>query len=144
MLGHKRGEHDVQQGFEALALLVAIRLDNSFPRFSACKGRYGQINTVARDCALDIGEFAFSSGLVQHIPGVTNMVADSLSRRTDPKYASTWALSHFLVNAKVVIPPLRTTSWWRALSTTVVASVQVWGRISSCISSSAPVLNSGV
>ena len=60
--------------------------------FSSCKGKDGPMNIVAREYALDIGECAFAPELIQHIPGATNMIADLLSRRTDPKYAAAWAV----------------------------------------------------
>ena len=92
------------------------------------------MNIVAREYALDIGECAFAPELIQHIPGVTNMIADLLSRRTDPKYAATWAIPQFLANATEITPPPRTSSWWRSLATTGVASLDEGGRGSSYLS----------
>ena len=77
VLGHKRGEHEGQQGFEALALLVAIRLwmalwrmkrvrlalrnDNvgALTMFTAPKGKSMPMNAVAREYALDMAECVF-------------------------------------------------------------------------------------
>ena len=92
------------------------------------------MNIVAREYALDIGECAFAPDLVQHIPGVTNMIADLLSRRSDPKYAASWAIPQFLVNAKEITPPPRTSSWWRSVAPTGVASSVSGGRGPSYLS----------
>ena len=132
VLGHKRGEHEGQQGFEALGLLVAMRIwaplwrdkrvklhirnDNvgALTVFSSCKGKSVPMNAIAREYALDIADGVHEPDLVQHLPGICNVVADSLSRRTDPAYAKTWTLPTFLVNAKHVHPPTRDNKWWKA------------------------------
>ena len=65
------------------------------------------MNTIAQEYALDIAEGAYTPDKVEHIAGVTNMVADQLSRRTDPHYAATCFIPRFLAHAKQVTPPVR-------------------------------------
>lgn len=130
-LGHARGDHHGQQGFEALALLIAVRIwapvwkssrgtlalrsDNmgALSVFSACKGKEGPMNLVAREFALDVGQATHMPDLVQHLPGVSNQIADALSRRTDLQYAKGWQLPSFLAGATHIKLEPRGPSWWR-------------------------------
>ena len=89
------------------------------------------MNVVAREYELEIGECAFAPNLVEHIPGVTNIVADLVSRRTDPHYASTWQVPQLLANDKEVTPPPRVRGWWRSLGTTGDAQASSGGCASS-------------
>ena len=146
VLGHKAGNHEGQQAFEAMALLIAVRVwfrfwknrrfrlalrnDNigALTVFSALKGRSVPMNAVAREYALELAEGSFEPTLVQHIPGITNVVADLLSRKTDPKHASSWKLPQFLVNATETKIPQRGFDWWRARLAPGVATREVmWG-----------------
>ena len=120
----KRGEPESQQGFEAIALSIAVRLWLPFgksKRFSlairndnigasticsSLKGKSGPMNAVAREFSLDIAEGSFEPLLVQHLPGVSNTVADLLSRKTDPHYSSKWRLPLILQDAQQMsVPP---------------------------------------
>ena len=83
---------------------------------------------IAREYALDIGEGVYEPELIQHLPGVTNVTADSLSRRTDPAYAAKWVVPAFLASAKRWVPPPRVKAWWKTLSPGVASSAVVWGR----------------
>ena len=94
LLELKRGEPESQQVFEAIALLIAVRLwlpfwkSKRFPLSirnvnigalticSSLKGKSGPMNAVARGFSLDIAEGSFEPMLVQHLPGVSNTVAD--------------------------------------------------------------------
>ena len=49
-------------------------------------------------------ELSYERDVVEHIPGITNIVADSLSRRTDPAQLKKWSLHHFLSNARHFAP----------------------------------------
>ena len=140
VLGHKRGEHEGQQAFEALALLVAIRLwaplwkhkrvrliirnDNvgALTVFAACKGKSIPMNAVAREYALDLADGTHEPDLIQHLPGITNAVADALSRRTDPAYEKNWVTPTHLKHAKRVEPLERGPSWWKARVTPGVSA----------------------
>ena len=136
VLGHKHGENEGQQGFEAMALLLAVRVwapiwqssrvslslrnDNvgALTVFSSLKGKSCPMNAVAREFALDMAQSAYEPSLIQHLPGVTNKVADVLSRRCDPKYADTWSVPQYLTSngAKKVSLPPRLSAWWKARS----------------------------
>ena len=131
-LGHARGNHEGQQAFEAFTLLLAIRLwarewkderyvlilrnDNigALTIYSSLKGRSCPMNAIAREYALDISEGVFEPSLIQHIPGITNAVADVLSRRFDPQYSRDWTVPAQLAGAKRRTVPRRDASWWRA------------------------------
>lgn len=81
VLGHKAGSHEGQQAFEAMALLIAIRLRSRFWKtrrfrlalrndnigaltvFSALKGRSVPMNAVAREYALELAEGCFEPTL---------------------------------------------------------------------------------
>ena len=136
MLGHKSGENEGQQGFEAMALLLAVRVwaplwhssrvtlslrnDNvgALSVFSSLKGKSVPMNAVAREFALDMSQSAYEPSVIQHLPGVTNKVADVLSRRCDPRYSDSWRVPQYLTNhgaVRVSLPP-RLSTWWKALA----------------------------
>ena len=132
MLGHKTGDTTGQQGFEAMALLIAMRLwghlwrskriclrirsDNigALTVFSACKGAPGAMNAVAREYSLDAAEGSYEPVVVAHLPGVTNGISDALSRRNDPRYRDNCSPPALLKHAERVFPPARPLSWWKA------------------------------
>ena len=93
-----------------------LRSDNvgALTVFSSCKGSAGAMNTVAREYALDAAEGAYEPQVVAHLPGVTNVAADILSRRNDPKYRDSWEVPALLKCAERVSPPIRPLSWWRS------------------------------
>ena len=72
------------------------------------------MNAIAREYALDLSDGAFEPSLVQHLPGVINVIADVLSRRLDPKYSQSWVVPPLLANARHERVPPRNTTWWRA------------------------------
>ena len=122
-----------QQAFEALALLVAIRLwlptfrservtvyvrsDNlsALHMVAKMQPKSRSLSIVARELALDLADATYALDFAQHVAGVTNGIADSLSRRFQPGKA--FALPHFLHLAKEVPPPVRNREWWRTRPT---------------------------
>ena len=146
ILGYKTGDNSGQQTFEGSALLVAVRLWSSLWKtkrvrlilrsdnvgaltiYSTVRGRSTSLNLLAREYALELASGAFEPDVIEHIPGISNTVADALSRRGDPSKAATWAVPSFLSNATQVHPPLRVDSWWRARLVSGWATAGVlWG-----------------
>ena len=72
------------------------------------------MNAVAREYALDLSVGAFEPSLVQHLPGVVNVIADVLSRRCDPQYKDTWTVPPQLIGARRREVPPRVLAWWKA------------------------------
>ena len=50
--------------------------------------------------------------LFVHTPGVSNVLADVLSRKHDPQYAESWSLPPALLQASRVELPAREPGWW--------------------------------
>ena len=96
--GVSRGDHRSQQCLEALSILVALRLwsahwinqriqlhvtgDNlaALTLLLELKSTGKTLGIVARELALDIATSVYSPTLVSHIPGVSNVTSDALSR----------------------------------------------------------------
>ena len=130
ILSATRGDNISQQIFENLALLVAVKLWSSLwkdKRVSLClktdnlgalyvlssfSGSTHSINLIAREYALFMADGAYAPETLTHIPGITNTIADILSRRNDPQYRENWKPPEFLASAKRVYPPIRNDSWW--------------------------------
>ena len=135
ILKQTRGDNLGQQVYEGLALLVAVRLwshlwrsrrvrlilrsDNvgALSIYSSVKGRSEGMNLLAREYALDMGECSFEPDIIEHLPGITNVTADALSRKTDPAYKDSWKLPTPLAYAKSVTPSKRDASWWKSIIT---------------------------
>ena len=64
--------------------------------------------------ALDLADEVYSPNLVSHLPGVTNRLADALSRLADPAHAHE-GIPPSLGNAQFHEPPARPRSWYRTL-----------------------------
>ena len=118
-----------QQTWEALAGLVALRVwsshwkgqrarlqirgDNvgSLTLLTTLKGHSKALTLIASEYALDLGEAEWRPDLATHLPGVTNTVCDTLSRKFQP--GNSYELPLSLKEAQEVTPPLRVGSWWR-------------------------------
>ena len=147
VLGHKFGENTGQQCFESMCLLLAcrtwshlwrdkrycfklkMRSDNTgaLAMVSRVKGSSPGMNAIAREFALDAAENSFEPNAVAHLPGITNTVADVLSRRLDPEHKKNWCVPEYLKHVERVIPSPRTDGWWRARKAPSVANSQVGG-----------------
>ena len=112
--------------WESLALLIAFRL--WLPRFPfgldiRCKSdSMASINAfiklaspsmlgpIMREAALDLALGSYQLGVFEHIPGVTNVIPDALSRLWAPQ-PKPFPLE--VSNAKEEVVPLRDSSFWR-------------------------------
>ena len=131
MFGIDTGHSEGQQLWEALAILVAIRLwaaehptkriilsvksDNVGALTLMLKMRPAtpQMAIIGREIALCLAELAFPQR-VTHTPGISHIVADMLSRVHQP--GCTDNISHpALVDARRLYPDSRTKDWYLAL-----------------------------
>ena len=69
------------------------------------------LSIVAREIALVIASGAYPPDFAEHIPGITNKVADELSRFTE--LGSSFVLLDCLNDAKYIKPHIRDDSWWK-------------------------------
>ena len=94
---------------------LTLRSDNigALSIFSAVRGRSTSLNLLAREYALDMSAGTFEPDFIEHIPGISNAVADELSCKNDPQYKKSWSVPSFLAKAKEIIPPPRFDTWWR-------------------------------
>ena len=132
ILETEAGRHEGQQTWEALAGLISLRLwqrfwfgqraklqiraDNigSLTVLTALKGGSKQLSLIAREYALDLGLALWKPDIATHIPGISNVTCDVLSRKKDPN--KKFAVPLCLRKAKEVFPPPRDLSWWKTLS----------------------------
>ena len=132
ILETKSGGCDGQQVWEALTGLIAlrqwathwlgqratllVRADNTSALilFSTLRARTKALTIIAREFALDLGRAEFRPDMYEHVPGITDIVCDMLSRQFDP--SKTFVLPSALASAQAVTPPERPLSWWRSIS----------------------------
>ena len=123
-IGDSRG----QQAWEALSVLVALRLwrqywvstkvtlalqgDNVSALTLALKlkATTGAMKAIAREVALEFSESTVMPLIAQHIPGLTNAVADKLSRRYEPN--AHYVLPEALASATEAFAPVRDDSYY--------------------------------
>ena len=128
-LGITNEQSRAQQGFEALALLIMMRLwlwhltqkrvsirvrgDNLGALSLLCRmqPKSASLQLVAREIALEISQCAYAPDLVEHVPGITNVIADLLSRHSE--LGEKFQLPESLSQARFIAPPLRDSRWWR-------------------------------
>ena len=127
----KRGDHKGQQVWEALAVLVALRLwmktwlhrkaalsiksDNKAALGVAARLKTAKnANLIGREIAWIYTSAAFHPRYVRHAPGVTNKLADALSRLTDPN--GSYEVPSALTGIAPSRVPLRPRSWYRTLA----------------------------
>ena len=130
VLSTPRGSCDGQQVWEALVLLIAVRLwlrlwANSRAHLQlvsdnvAALSLAGQLKgdgarrIIAKELALTYAQAAFEPDLLTHLPGVYNVTPDTLSRRYQP--GKTWSVPDLLTKVPEAKVPDRTLSWWRSL-----------------------------
>lgn len=132
ILETQSGKHEGQQTWEALAGLVSLRLWSRFWKgqraklqiradnvgslvvLTALKGGSKQLALIAREYALDLGQAQWRPDVVTHIPGISNVTCDVLSRKFDPN--KTFQLPSCLSSAVEVNPPDRSPDWWKTLA----------------------------
>ena len=78
------------------------------------KSKSRTLGIIGREMALDIADAIYEPDIVQHIPGLTNLLADCLSRRFDSN--ASFTLPTALKCAKEVHPERRAQGWWRSLA----------------------------
>jgi hypothetical protein len=130
ILGAEIGRPDHMSLWEGLVILVALRLWNlsSDPRsvmvhvksdsLSACQvmlklvAKSPSMNQIACELALEFSESAHPPTIAEHVPGLSNTLADALSRLRAPSPAKVpTALANV---ARITVPP-RSRKWWRSL-----------------------------
>ena len=76
---------------------MRLRSDNvgALTIFAAPKGSGDGMSLAAMEYALDIGSGVYEPVVIEHLPGVANVTADSLSRKTDPSYAASLGFAGF-------------------------------------------------
>ena len=127
-------EHNVgskgQQTFEALCLLVTMRLwlpdlgtqritvavrsDNIAALYMVARmqPKSRSLGIIARELALDLASASYAPDFTQHVAGIANGVADTLSRKAQP--GKSFQTPLYLKSALEVHPPTRVKSWWRS------------------------------
>ena len=128
--GASVGESSFNTTWEALALLIAIRLwlpgtnvkahvrsDSLSALRSMVKltSTSTALNAIARELALDAVVGLYSIGLAVHIPGVSNSLPDDLSRMWAPE---PHAFPPALAGVPESSPPARDRGFWRTASVT--------------------------
>ena len=83
-----------------VALAAVLKLASPDPK----------LNLIAREIALDTAEFIYEPSLLEHIPGVANVVPDILSRFFSPEPKPFPSCLHHLCPTPV---PVRDHSFWR-------------------------------
>jgi hypothetical protein len=126
----RKGDSSHNTTWEALALLVAIRLwlpgtsvlarvrsDSLSALRSMVKlcSRSPHLNLVARELALDAVLGLYTIGMAVHIPGVSNKLPDDLSRMWAPEPHAFPAELH---GVPEIQPPIRDGSFWRTTTIT--------------------------
>ena len=103
--GASRGTSEYNTLWEALAILVALRIWGNRARagtrilvradsLAACgaivrlASATPALNLIAAEIALDIAEDQYQVAVLTHIPGISNVLADALSRLEAPQAAS--------------------------------------------------------
>ena len=126
LLNVQIGDEKHQQVAESLNLLVAlrswkqhwclervqleVRADNmtALNLIMRLKGSTPQLNQMAREVALDLGDAAFS-----HTPGIASTIANDLSRRFCP--GTVFKLPTLLENVPEAHRSNRDNSWWKSI-----------------------------
>jgi hypothetical protein len=67
---------------------------------------------IAREIALDLAQSEYKPNVVQHVPGVDNIVADELSRKFQPEHVFT--LPTALAGVTEIQLPVRDRSYFRS------------------------------
>ena len=103
---------------------MGIRSDNIAALSLLCKmsARSKPLGIIARELALDIAHACYVPEVVEHIPGISNIPADSLSRKFDPEHAS-FTIPAILANIEPDVISPRGSKWWRSLDSTPAAAI---------------------
>ena len=74
------------------------------------------LGIVARELALDVATPVYQPQVAKHTPGVAHKLADSLSRRYDPRHAGAWQIPPPLAAVPETVVPVRGPTYYRALA----------------------------
>ena len=96
-------------------LRVAINSDNLSTLFMGAQMRSKASPLVSKEVALLYSESAFEPRIFQHLPGITNRMADIVSRLSEPGNMKELPIELHDITPTVV--PIRTKKWYRILST---------------------------
>ena len=69
-------------------------------------------SNIAKELALDLTYASWVPLIVEHIPGISNVLADRLSRRKDPAYADHWQLPPALDKVPQTTVPVRSEAYY--------------------------------
>ena len=121
-----RGVSDFNTLWEAIAMLVAIRLwmpelpgldlrvkSDNLAALSAAlkfKAHDPRLNAIAREMALDVCEGQYELNVLEHIPGISNKLPDALSRLFAPE-PQPWPVELNLSRCRSA--PARGDDFWR-------------------------------
>ena len=132
LLGICVGSSTAQQIVEALAVLVALRCwkatwlhervvlrvrSDSISALILClklKTSGAGTAIIAREMALDIASSEYSPQVVEHVPGIDNIIPDELSRRFQPEHK--FVLPSQLSGVPEVKLPIRVEGYFRTIS----------------------------
>ena len=130
MFNRPLGAAEGQQTWEALALLVALRLWSHkwqnrriFLRVKSdsisaltmvlkMQARGAGPAIISREVALDVADALYTPNVAEHLPGVANCTADLLSRFKEKGRPT---LPPLLRRARRAMAPRRDSLWWRTL-----------------------------
>ena len=126
----QRGSSKGQQTWETLAVLVGLRAWRRFWQHRRCtlaikgdnktalsvgltlRAPAGPVNKLARELSFTYSSAAFEPRAATHVPGVTNVLSDSLSRKYDPSRAGSWRLPARLASVPEEKTAVRTAAFW--------------------------------
>ena len=94
---------------------IVVRSDNLGALFMGAQMRSKASSIISREVALTYAECAFEPRVFEHIPGIANGIADTLSRLHEPGADKT--LPEELLNITPSVVPLRTKDWYGVLAT---------------------------
>ena len=122
-----------QQAFEAMTMLIALRLwkhkwaesrctlhvrsDNlaTLSAVTKMQSHSTSLGIIAREMALDVAEGIYEPAVAAHVPGVANLTADALSRQYMPGQRKC-QVPETLKHATRVHPPVRNNKYWRTVT----------------------------
>jgi hypothetical protein len=78
------------------------------------------LGLIARELALDIAEAVYGPDVSEHIPGIANVTADTLSRRYEPGFE--WTLPLSLARVPEARAPARDASFYRTIITNCISA----------------------
>ena len=95
--------------------LLEVKSDNvsALTLFATLRAASSGLNLVAREFALDVSLGSYQPDLVTHAHGVAAVIADALSRRSQPD--SAYSLPVLLVDVPEFYPPTRSDEYFLTL-----------------------------